>query len=156
MAGEMRSRVIRLVTAAGRLFLLAAPMAFGLPVFALAQERNVPSNVPGATPSAPTPAPDSVVPVMPAPPVAGTVDLPRDLTPWGMYQAADPFVKAVLISLVIASVITWTVWLSKSIELSTARRRARKLLVSLASVRRLAAASRLTPPRVRVDQFAAA
>jgi biopolymer transport protein ExbB len=71
----------------------------------------------------------------------GTVDLPRDLTPWGMYQTADPLVKAVLISLVIASVITWTVWLSKSIELAIARRRARKLLVSLASARSLAEAA---------------
>ena len=68
----------------------------------------------------------------------GSVDLPRDLTPWGMYQAADPFVKAVLIGLVVGSVITWIVWLSKSIELAIARRQARKLLVSLASVRLLA------------------
>jgi len=58
-----------------------------------------------------------------------------------MYQTADPLVKAVLIGLVIASVITWTVWLSKSVELAIARRRARKLLISLASARSLAEAA---------------
>src|SRR6185295_18478310 len=45
--------------------------------------------------------------------VAGTAELPRDLSPWGMYVTADWVVKAVLIGLLMASVITWTVWLAK-------------------------------------------
>jgi biopolymer transport protein ExbB len=58
-------------------------------------------------------------------PVIGTASLPRDLSPWGMYLNADPVVKAVLIGLVVASIITWTVWLAKSIEISLAKRRVR-------------------------------
>src|SRR5947209_6739432 len=46
--------------------------------------------------------------------VIGTAALPRDLSPWGMYLNADPVVKAVLIGLVFASIVTWTVWFAKS------------------------------------------
>jgi biopolymer transport protein ExbB len=49
--------------------------------------------------------------------------LPRDLTPWGMFMAADIIVKAVMIGLVFASVLTWTIWLAKTLELFAARRR---------------------------------
>jgi hypothetical protein len=38
----------------------------------------------------------------------GNAALPRDLTPWGMFVNADKVVKAVLIGLAFASVITWT------------------------------------------------
>jgi biopolymer transport protein ExbB len=64
-------------------------------------------------------------------PIIGTATLPRDLTPWGMFQNADPVVKGVLIGLVIASLITWTVWLAKTIEIFAARRRVRTGLISL-------------------------
>jgi len=70
-----------------------------------------------------------------------TGDLPHDLSPWGMFLAADSLVKGVLIGLVVASAMTWLVWLGKSVELAFARRRARKLLVSLASARSLAEAA---------------
>src|ERR1019366_4302065 len=49
--------------------------------------------------------------------------LPRDLSPWGMFMAADIVVKAVMIGLVFASVLTWTIWFAKAIELMAARRR---------------------------------
>jgi biopolymer transport protein ExbB len=51
------------------------------------------------------------------------VTLARDLTPWGMFVNADPVVQAILAGLVFASVVTWTVWLAKSLELIAARRR---------------------------------
>src|SRR5258708_15095038 len=35
--------------------------------------------------------------------------LPQDLSPWGMFMTADRLVKAVMIGLAVASVITWTV-----------------------------------------------
>ena len=57
--------------------------------------------------------------------------LPRDLTPWGMFLSADIVVKAVMIGLAFASVVTWTVWLAKSIELMTANRRVRRALAAL-------------------------
>ena len=67
--------------------------------------------------------------------------MPHDLSPWGMFLAADVVVKAVLIGLVIASVITWTVWLAKTVELIGARRAARAGVRELASARDLATAS---------------
>src|ERR1700716_2912848 len=56
-------------------------------------------------------------------PVIGTATLPRDLSPWGMYINADPVVKAVLIGLAFASLVTWTVWLAKTVEIVVAKRR---------------------------------
>ncbi len=63
-------------------------------------------------------------------PIEGERDLrlPHDLSPWGMFMAADWVVKAVMIGLAIASLATWTVWVAKSLELAGARRRANKAL----------------------------
>ena len=60
--------------------------------------------------------------------VASAVDtvpaiVPHDLTPVGMFMAADVIVKAVMIGLALASVATWSIWLAKLIELTGARRR---------------------------------
>ena len=79
------------------------------------------------------------------PPVVASSDLPRDLSPWGMFLTADTLVKAVLIGLAFASVVTWTVWLAKSIELLAAKRRARKASAKLAAVRRLGEAAQQIP-----------
>jgi biopolymer transport protein ExbB len=67
-----------------------------------------------------------------AAPVVGAAALPRDLSPWGMYQSADVVVKGVLILLALASVATWTIWLAKTIEIAVAKRRARTALRRLA------------------------
>jgi biopolymer transport protein ExbB len=48
---------------------------------------------------------------------------PPDLSPMQMFLSADPIVKAVMGLLVLASVITWTILLAKSLELAVARRR---------------------------------
>jgi biopolymer transport protein ExbB len=57
------------------------------------------------------------------PAIIGNAILPRDLSPWGMFLNADPVVQGVLIGLVIASIVTWTVWLAKTIEIVRARSR---------------------------------
>ena len=67
--------------------------------------------------------------------ILATATLPRDLSPWGMYLNADPVVKAVLIGLAFASLVTWTVWLAKTIEIVICKRRVRAALNILASVR---------------------
>jgi biopolymer transport protein ExbB len=67
--------------------------------------------------------------------IVATATLPRDLSPWGMYINADPVVKAVLIGLAFASLVTWTVWLAKTIEIMICKRRVRAALNILASVR---------------------
>jgi len=68
---------------------------------------------------------------------ANAPELPRDLSPWGMFVSADPLVKAVLIGLAFASIVTWTVWLAKTIELIMARRRVHSDLRALASAQQL-------------------
>ena len=49
--------------------------------------------------------------------------LPHELTPIGMFMAADYIVKAVMIGLAFASIVTWSVWLAKTIEILGARRK---------------------------------
>ncbi|MCJ8517752.1 biopolymer transport protein ExbB [Pseudorhizobium tarimense] len=55
-------------------------------------------------------------------------DIPHDLSPWGMFMAADWVVKGVMIGLAFASLVTWTVWLAKTLELAGARARAGRTL----------------------------
>ena len=59
--------------------------------------------------------------ILATPPAANPPDfalkLPRDLSPWGMFMAADIVVKAVMVGLAFASVLTWTIWFAKAIEL---------------------------------------
>lgn len=59
-------------------------------------------------------------------------ELPQDLSPWAMFLHADVIVKAVMIGLAIASLVTWTVWLAKAVELYSARSLARRGLKALA------------------------
>jgi biopolymer transport protein ExbB len=61
-------------------------------------------------------------------PASTTATLPRDLSPWGMFLEADAVVKAVMVGLVFASLVTWTVWLAKSVEILAARARLRRAL----------------------------
>jgi biopolymer transport protein ExbB len=67
--------------------------------------------------------------------------LPHDLSPWGMFMAADIVVKAVMLGLAFASVVTWTIWLAKSLELFAAMRRARAATRQLEQADSLAAAA---------------
>ncbi|MDF1781789.1 MAG: tonB-system energizer ExbB [Alcanivoracaceae bacterium] len=46
--------------------------------------------------------------------------LPHDLSPVGMFLAADWVVKTVMLGLLFASIVTWTIWLFKSLELRAA------------------------------------
>jgi biopolymer transport protein ExbB len=71
----------------------------------------------------------------PATAVAETADalLPRDLSPWGMFMHADSVVKLVILGLALASLASWTVWLSKSIELWRATALAQRRLSLLES-----------------------
>jgi biopolymer transport protein ExbB len=68
--------------------------------------------------------------------------LPHNLSPWGMFMAADWVVKAVMIGLAFASLVTWTVWLAKSLELARARRRASRACNDIVHARSLADAGK--------------
>lgn len=105
------------------------------------------------------PAPNTPQPLQPAPPALdGTqstpilpgepqasearTDIPHDLSPWGMFMAADWVVKGVMIGLAFASLVTWTVWLAKSIEIAGASARATKALKATLASPSLAHAAR--------------
>lgn len=60
-----------------------------------------------------------------------------DLSVWGMYQHADIVVKVVMIGLLLASVVTWAIFFSKSAELSSAKRRLKREQQALAGARTL-------------------
>ena len=77
-----------------------------------------------------------------APPTLGHAALPRDLSPWGMFVNADIVVKIIMVGLMFASLVTWTVWLAKSIELASAKRQARAGLLKLLEARSLPDAER--------------
>jgi biopolymer transport protein ExbB len=117
--------------------LLVAIVGLALPGAALAQsEAPAPGN----------PALEQAVPVeelAPTPGAEGGIDratLPHDLSPVGMYLQADIVVKSVMIILAIASILTWAIFLSKSLELFGIRHRTRSLGERIAHSRTLAEA----------------
>ncbi|QKD06131.1 tonB-system energizer ExbB [Mesorhizobium loti] len=111
-----------------------------------------------SAPAAPAPAtPAAAAPAMmaPAPPAgqpgaavpteaAGRVELnlPHDLSPWGMFMAADIIVKAVMIGLAFASLVTWTIWLAKSLEIFGGKLRIRRAVRAIGDAATLKQASR--------------
>jgi biopolymer transport protein ExbB len=87
-------------------------------------------------------------------PVVGTATLPRDLSPWGMFINADLVVKAVLVGLAFASLVTWTVWLAKTVEIMLAKRRVRAASHRLADARSTAeGVERLAGTKGEVTRF---
>lgn len=73
------------------------------------------------------------------------VMLPQDMSPWSMFMSADIVVKAVMVGLAFASLVTWTVWLAKAFELLAAKRRARS------ATRKLARADNLAQARAEIE-----
>jgi biopolymer transport protein ExbB len=107
MRGLSRAKRHRMLSA---VLVLGPILGLLLPAFAWAQD-------------AATPVPDAVL------------KLPRDLSPWGMFMAADIVVKAVMVGLVFASVLTWTIWFAKAIELLMVRRRMQATIDALSQAR---------------------
>ncbi|GKW38330.1 tol-pal system-associated acyl-CoA thioesterase [Pectobacterium carotovorum] len=117
--------------------------AFAAPATApLSTENAAPAVQPAAaSPSAPVTtdaqAPASAL-ALPASAAPGTNNLMKtDLSVWGMYQHADVVVKTVMIGLLLASVITWAIFFSKSVEMSGAKRRLRREYLALEQAKTL-------------------
>ncbi|AWM00733.1 tonB-system energizer ExbB [Bradyrhizobium amphicarpaeae] len=92
------------------------------------------ASTPVASPAAPvstTAKPDAAAGIAPA---------MKELSPWVMFMSADVIVKAVMIGLAFASLMTWTVLIAKSIELSVASTRLRSALKKIAESRSLSEA----------------
>ena len=62
---------------------------------------------------------------------APVLQLPRNLSPWGMFLSADIVVEAVMIGLTFASLVTWTIWFAKMVELTVAQQRLRGAIAVL-------------------------
>ncbi len=127
--------------------LMLTPLAFADSTPA-AQPSTVQSSAPPATSVTPPTAPavqDASAPAPAASPEAAPEDnslgMSHDLSPWGMYKNADIVVKAVMIGLAIASIITWTIWIAKGLELLGAKRRLRGEIAALKRARTLEEAS---------------
>jgi biopolymer transport protein ExbB len=65
--------------------------------------------------------------------IVGAAALARGPAPGGRVGSGVVVVKAVIIGLVLASVVTWTIWLAKTIEIALAKRRTRAALHTLAA-----------------------
>jgi biopolymer transport protein ExbB len=105
--------------------------------------------------AAPVQAPAPVVAVQPTPPAAANATATpgddgrspkspaivlRELSPWSMFMSADILVKAVMIGLAFASLVTWTIFIAKMIELSLVQSRLRAALAKIGDSRSLAEA----------------
>jgi biopolymer transport protein ExbB len=77
---------------------------------------------PLAVPSAPQPAAPAL----------------RELSLWSMFLSADVLVKAVMIGLAFASLVTWTIFIAKMIELAVVQRKLRSALGEIIEARSLA------------------
>ncbi|GAA0400123.1 tonB-system energizer ExbB [Pseudomonas veronii subsp. inensis] len=133
------SRAWRAIAALLFSVLLAPTAAFAdvtAPTTPPAAEQN--AATPAATPAATDPAASDTGVVLEE---NNTLGMAHDLSPWGMYQNADVVVKAVMIGLAIASIITWTIWIAKGFELLGAKRRLRTEIVHLKKATTLKEAS---------------
>lgn len=119
----MGHRLAAWLRPAGLAFALAAvgpaPVAPAQSTQALSETPPAQAQPAAAIPTVPSPTPTTHVV-----PAEQLVTLPRDLSPWGMFMNADIVVKAVMVGLAFASLVTWTIGLAKSLQLITARRRA--------------------------------
>ncbi|MEY9158893.1 tonB-system energizer ExbB [Bradyrhizobium japonicum] len=98
-----------------------------------------------AQPAAASPAPaPAAAPAVAAPAAkadtAAIAPAMKELSPWVMFMSADVIVKAVMIGLAFASLMTWTVLIAKSIELSVASGKLRSALKKISEARSLAEA----------------
>jgi biopolymer transport protein ExbB len=112
-----------------------------------AQLAQPASPAPQASPAEQPAAPPAAPAEHQAPPATEVAEapepiLPHELTPIGMFLAADYIVKAVMIGLAFASVVTWSVWLAKTIELLAARSKLMRDIGSVEGARSLEEANK--------------
>jgi biopolymer transport protein ExbB len=127
------------------------------PSFAQQQAAPPPPQVPAVSQpaAAPVQAPAPVAAVQPTPLAAAnatatpaddgrspksTAVVLRELSPWSMFMSADILVKAVMIGLAFASLVTWTIFIAKMIELSLVQSKLRAALARISDSRSLAEA----------------
>ncbi|MGX7875681.1 tonB-system energizer ExbB [Mesorhizobium sp. ORM6] len=112
-----------------------------------APAQPMPTAPAAAAPAAMAPAqpagpPDMAAPAAAAPTGTMELNLPHDLSPWGMFMAADIIVKAVMTGLAFASLVTWTIWLAKSLEILGGKMRIRRAVRAIGDAATLKQAGR--------------
>jgi biopolymer transport protein ExbB len=113
---------------------------------ALTQPSAIPPQAGPALQAPAATAPAAAVPEATATPADGgrslksTAAAVRELSPWSMFLSADVLVKAVMIGLAFASLLTWTIFIAKMIELSVIQRKLRAALGKISDARSLAEA----------------
>jgi len=109
-----------------------------------------------AAPAAMAPAPEAAITAAPtatAAPASGAISgdagsralksvapAMKELSPWVMFMSADIIVKGVMIGLAFASLMTWTIFIAKTIEMSLAKGRLNSALKKTAESRSLSEA----------------
>jgi biopolymer transport protein ExbB len=106
--------------------------------------QPAPAQSPAALPQAAAPAAPADATVTPAEREAKTLKAAtaelKELSPWTMFKSADVVVKAVMIGLAFASLVTWTIFIAKMLELAVVQRKVRSALAKIADARSLAEA----------------
>jgi len=118
----------------------AQPAATGAPAPAASQPSAAAPAVPPTVSSAPALETDAHAVAMDSmgrPPSSSNSGL-HELSPWSMFLAADILVKAVMVGLAFASLVTWTVCIAKTIELATLQRSLRAALGRIFEAKSLA------------------
>ncbi|MCP3443532.1 tonB-system energizer ExbB [Bradyrhizobium sp. CCGUVB14] len=118
----------------------AAPAVAAQPNVAAPAPSTAAPAVAAPAAAAPSATEATIAPASEAAPKAGIAPAMKELSPWVMFMSADIIVKAVMIGLAFASLVTWTVFIAKSIELSVASAKLRSALKKIAEVRSLAEA----------------
>ena len=111
-----------------------ASQSSAAPAQAAAPSATVPQASPGTSDAGAMPADGESRPLK-----STTVAL-RELSPWSMFLSADVIVKAVMIGLAFASLVTWTIFIAKMIELTVIQRKLRTALARISDARSLAEA----------------
>jgi len=106
------------------------PVAREIQTDQTAQNSQAGGTVPATTPDSAT-GPDAVLPdtataTGDAEASAPDATLPHDLSPLGMFLAADVVVKTVMIGLALASVATWAILVAKVFEIAGAKHRIKR------------------------------
>jgi biopolymer transport protein ExbB len=117
------------------------PPATAPPAASIAAPNVAQSMPPASATSIPSAQQTQTAPTLHQPEITAA-ELPRDLTPLGMFMSADVLVKAVMLGLIFVSVLTWTIWLAKTLELRIARRRLARAQEILAAARAFGEAAR--------------
>jgi biopolymer transport protein ExbB len=74
----------------------------------------------------------------------------REFSPWTMFLSANAVVKAVMLGLVFASLVTWTIFIAKTIQLSRAQRLVKNALARIVDTRSLNEAQVALGPKSNV------